>query len=350
MKKYKIKEISKIFNINSNKLRFYEKKGLIKPTRDDINNYRYYDEKNIYKIQLILSYRKLGFSIESIKSILDNQDSKNTLLDNFYNQIQFINNEFEKLKILKKSLEKSMDVIYDSKDNDYIDKILEISKESAKEQSLKNSFEDIWDFDNWAKTYDESVKNNVGSLKIYQTYTDILNTVYKKSSELKKDKNINILDIGIGTGNLSKLFLDNDYNNIIGIDQSRQMLNMCKNKYPTLKVRLGEFLKIPFDDSKFDLIISTYAFHHLNDEQKLMAIKEMIRVLKNDGVIVIGDLMYENEDIKSQLLESFDQDELREFNCEFYSDISKLEKEFIKYNKTIQAIKIDRLNFVLVIK
>ncbi|MCT4584452.1 MAG: MerR family transcriptional regulator [Peptostreptococcaceae bacterium] len=350
MKKYKIKEISDIFNISPNKLRFYEKKGLIKPTRDDINNYRYYDEKNIYKIQLILSYRKLGFSIESIKSILDNQDSKNTLLDNFYNQIQFINNEFEKLKILKKSLEKSMDVIYDSKDNDYIDKILEISKESAKEQNLKNSFEDIWDFDNWAKTYDKSVENNVGSLKIYQTYNDVLNTVYNKSSELKKDKNINILDIGIGTGNLSKLFLDDDYTNIIGLDQSRKMLNVCKNKYPSLKVRLGEFLKIPFDDSKFDLIISTYAFHHLNDEQKLMAIKEMLRVLKHEGLIIIGDLMYENEDIKSKLLDSFDEDELREFNCEFYSDISKLEKEFIKYNKTIETIKIDRLNFVLVIK
>mgnify|MGYP002243576125 CR=1 FL=1 len=88
-----------------------------------------------------------------------------------------------------------------------------------------------------------------------------------------------ILEIGVGTGNLAGKFLQNKYH-IIGIDQSRQMLAVAKEKYPKLHVRLGEFLKIPYENQTFDVIVSTYAFHHLDEEEKRVAIAEMMRVLK----------------------------------------------------------------------
>lgn len=65
------------------------------------------------------------------------------------------------------------------------------------------------------------------------------------------------------------------------------MLCVAKEKYPKLKVRIGEFLKIPYGDRYFDIIVSTYAFHHLNEEEKFIAIEEMIRVLKSNGKIIL---------------------------------------------------------------
>ena len=117
----------------------------------------------------------------------------------------------------------------------------------------------------------------------------------------KKDSKI--LEIGVGTGNLAGKFLEGNYE-IIGIDQSREMLSVAKEKYPKLKVRLGEFLKIPYENNSFDYIVSTYAFHHLNDEEKSMAIEEMMRVLNDDGVIIIGDLMFESKEAEREIYKS----------------------------------------------
>lgn len=53
-KGYLINEVAKQFNISANKLRFYEKKGMIKPKRSYDNNYRYYMEDDLIKLQAIL--------------------------------------------------------------------------------------------------------------------------------------------------------------------------------------------------------------------------------------------------------------------------------------------------------
>ena len=45
-KKFNIKEVADILSISSNKIRFYEKKGLIKLSRDD-NNYRIFTDEDV---------------------------------------------------------------------------------------------------------------------------------------------------------------------------------------------------------------------------------------------------------------------------------------------------------------
>jgi putative AdoMet-dependent methyltransferase len=59
------------------------------------------------------------------------------------------------------------------------------------------------------------------------------------------------------------------------------MLNVCRRKHPDIETRLGNFLVIPYPDRQFDFIVTSFAFHHLPDEQKPMALAEMVRVLKN---------------------------------------------------------------------
>ncbi|MCY6483437.1 methyltransferase domain-containing protein [Clostridium aestuarii] len=346
-KKYSINEVAQVFNITTNKLRFYEKKGLVKAYRDNTNNYRYYTKEHLVRIQTILMYRVLGFSIEDIEHIL-NKNYKDNVLEHFYKQWEILNNEMDRVRLLKDSIEELMDEMYESDDKEYIDKIIESVKKIHQVRCIKDNWKDRWNFNDWAKTYDISIRKNIGSLKIYKNYDKILQTVYEKSvKNIDKDINrIKVLDIGVGTGNLSEKYLNKGYN-IIGIDQSREMLNVAKQKFPNLKVRLGEFLKIPFNNNQFDVIVSTYAFHHLNDMEKNLAIKEMVRVLKDDGRIVIGDLMFENDVKKENLINEFTNEQIEEIRDEYYSDIEKLETEFNKYNKRLVKNKIDKLNFVI---
>lgn len=155
-----------------------------------------------------------------------------------------------------------------------------------------------------------------------------------------------ILEIGVGTGNLASKFLNNNYH-IIGIDQSREMLLVAKQKYPKLKVRLGEFLKIPYDNKCFDIIISTYAFHHLNENEKVVAIQEMLRVLKDNGMIVIGDLMFKSKDDEKNILSELSKKQVEEIKDEYYSHIDFLENELKKYNKKLEYRKIDKFNYII---
>ncbi|MBU3129098.1 MerR family transcriptional regulator [Clostridium tagluense] len=342
--KYSIKEVAKLFNITTNKIRFYEKKGLITPARDEENNYRYYTEKDLIKLQTILMYRILNIPIEDIEDIIKN-DYKNNVLNHFYKQWEIINNEVHRVKLIQNSLEEIMDTIYEANDEKYHRSIIESIKKMNEIYKIKENWKDKWDFDGWAKNYDNDVKGDRGSLKIYKNYEVILDRVFKKAT-YNIDKEVEILEIGVGTGNLANRFLSIGLH-ITGLDQSREMLNVAKEKFPKLKLRLGEFLKLPFENNTFDVIVSTYAFHHLNEEEKIVAIKEMLRILKNDGKIIIGDLMFENEKQKHKIMKNLTRKQIDEIEDEYYSNIELLQNEFRKYGKTVNMFQIDEFNIVV---
>lgn len=342
--KYSIKEAAQMFNITTNKVRFYEKKGLITAERDEANNYRYYTEKDLIKLQTILMYRILNIPIEDIEDILKN-DYKNNVLNHFYKQWEIINNEVHRVKLIQNSLEEIMDTIYEANDEKYHMSIIESIKKMNDIYKTKENWKDKWDFDGWAKNYDKDVKIDIGSLKIYKNYEVILDTVFEKATG-NIDKEVEILEIGVGTGNLANRFLSEGFH-ITGLDQSREMLNVAKEKFPKLKLRLGEFLKIPFENNTFDIIVSTYAFHHLNEKEKGVAIKEMLRILKKHGKIIIGDLMFQNEKQKQKIIKNLTKKQIDEIEDEYYSNIELLQNEFGKYDKTVNVFQIDKFNFVV---
>ncbi|MEY8353278.1 MerR family transcriptional regulator [Lachnospiraceae bacterium 54-53] len=75
---YKINEISKLYGIGIDSLRYYEKLGILKPRRDT-NGYRLYNLKELYKLNIIRDLRKLDFSMKQIREYLDHQCLDNTL-------------------------------------------------------------------------------------------------------------------------------------------------------------------------------------------------------------------------------------------------------------------------------
>lgn len=344
-KNYSISEIARIFNITTNKIRFYEKKGLLLPIREKDNDYREFTDDDIIKLQSILLYRSIGLTIKDIKSILNNSGKEN-YLTHFNNQWELVNNEIHRLTTIRKSLENVLDKIYEETKVYKIDnEILDIINNSKKLNNIKNNWKDKWNFNGWAKTYDDDVIKDKGELKIYKNYNLILESVYNLVSD-SEFENPRVLEIGVGTGNLASKFLNKKFY-IEGIDQSREMLSVLKQKYPQLKVRLGEFLKIPYDNKQFDVIISTYAFHHLNESEKIISIEEMLRVLKDNGMIVIGDLMFRNEEDEKNILDELSNEQIEEINDEYYSYIDFLQNEFKKYNKILKYKRIDKFNYII---
>lgn len=102
---YKINEISKIYDIGRDSLRYYEKIGILNPKRDN-NGYRMYSLIDITTLNIIKELRNLGFGMQKIKEYLEVR-SVNTTLSILELEISAIDeriNELEKLKqnILKR--------------------------------------------------------------------------------------------------------------------------------------------------------------------------------------------------------------------------------------------------------
>ena len=71
----RISEVASRTGLNVSNVRFYERKGLLIPDREEENQYRDYTEKDVKRIKQILLYRKMGISIETIYLLLNGKSN-----------------------------------------------------------------------------------------------------------------------------------------------------------------------------------------------------------------------------------------------------------------------------------
>lgn len=87
----RIGEFSRLSQVSIRSLRHYDQIGLLKPLRiDSENHYRYYSLDQLPRINQIIALRKLDFSLEQIRSILEtqgNEDDLRTILHHHRNQL-----------------------------------------------------------------------------------------------------------------------------------------------------------------------------------------------------------------------------------------------------------------------
>ena len=102
-----------------------------------------------------------------------------------------------------------------------------------------------------------------------------------------------VLDIGSGTGVLLPFLIAElgDEGKIVALDFSAEMLGQAKAKtfQPIVGFAQADVLSIPLADNSVDLAICNSVFPHFND--KVKALKEIARVLRNNGRLVICHTM-----------------------------------------------------------
>lgn len=116
---YTIHEISKLYNIGKDSLRYYEKLGILCPKRAE-NGYRMYTTHDIYRLNVIKDMRSLGFSMSQIQEYLDNRSVDNSI-HMFEQELNLIDQKIEQLHQMQQTirqclseLEKSKELIFDS--------------------------------------------------------------------------------------------------------------------------------------------------------------------------------------------------------------------------------------------
>lgn len=161
-----------------------------------------------------------------------------------------------------------------------------------------------WNFDeyDWINHYDERMR------RVERLHYD---ETLRRLPELAKARDgANVLDIGTGTGNSAVPFLERGCR-VVGVDPSERMLEQARRKAAEWEGRFAvqpvqePFLHLPLEDHTFDIVVSAYVIHHLDDNAKREAVREVKRVLKPEGRIVIADTMFRDEAHKTQALAEY---------------------------------------------
>lgn len=122
-----------------------------------------------------------------------------------------------------------------------------------------------------------------------QEFSDTRFGIWKDLKVFKKyvKPDYKILDIGCGNGRLYKL-LEKQTAEYTGLDNSRSLIKIAKKKHPKANFISSDALNLPFESEEFNLIFSIAMFHQIpSRELRLVALKEMKRVLKNKGTLIL---------------------------------------------------------------
>lgn len=103
---YRIGEISQLYNIGADSLRYYEELGILKPARGK-NNYRMYHIHDLWRLNVIRDLRELGFSMDKIKDYLNNRSLQSTEAM-LKEELNIIDEKMQSLEELRDNIEDRM--------------------------------------------------------------------------------------------------------------------------------------------------------------------------------------------------------------------------------------------------
>ncbi len=114
------------------------------------------------------------------------------------------------------------------------------------------------------------------------TIDNILNACQGKTGTL--------LDIGCGTGKYGEALEKHGFI-VTGIDKSPSQIQEAQK---VINSQLGDVCQLPFGDNSFDVCIMIIMIHHLCKDKRIQAFKEVNRVLKPNGILIIKTASHED--------------------------------------------------------
>tara|TARA_B100002052_G_scaffold299177_1_gene336002 strand:- start:11078 stop:11854 length:777 start_codon:yes stop_codon:yes gene_type:complete len=161
----------------------------------------------------------------------------------------------------------------------------------------------------------------------------------KKILDTRKGNEIKILDMGSGSGEFINFIAERTECKAFGIDLSDERIANASKKYPDVNFSVGSISETDFEESTFDLVISTQTIEHLLDDDLEKAFSEINRILKPGGKALITTRFEEDLAIKkkvcpdclaifkhSQHLQTFSINSLKEYLRDANLDVNEIAK------------------------
>jgi DNA-binding transcriptional MerR regulator len=103
---YTVKQVAAMSGVSVRTLHFFDETRLLKPAYVGATGYRFYEEPQLLKLQQILFYRELGFTLKQIKQILGRRDFE--IAAALYSHRQVLQKNLTRMRTLIETIDKTI--------------------------------------------------------------------------------------------------------------------------------------------------------------------------------------------------------------------------------------------------
>lgn len=144
-----------------------------------------------------------------------------------------------------------------------------------KKQKVLSNNKELF-YNNFSDEWSKKINNSETDKRIHVIFNEML-----PKENLKNKK---FLEVGCGLGYFSN-YANKLGAKVTGIDIGPNLVKINKKKTPKGIFRVASASDLPFKKETFDTVLSTEVIEHVDNQKD--ALKEMCRVLKKGGILVI---------------------------------------------------------------
>lgn len=289
MEYYTTGKFAKLANVSERTLRYYDKIGLLKPSKMESNGYRKYAKEDLRKLQKIILLKKLGFPLEEITIMLLESDT--SWIESLKMQISLVDQKIRYFASLKDTMKKMISIV------------------SEDEMSLENTVRllDLLSEDEEIVEQYHNATNLRVRIQLHHLYsTNPVEWFSWLRGQIDFSRINRLLELGCGNGDLW-------VGNTIDLRNREFFLSdLSEGMLEDAKLRLNDdfsFMQIdaqniPFKRDFFDAVIANHLLFYLPELDQ--GLEEIIRVLKPQGILYASTYSTNHMKEITELAQEFD--------------------------------------------
>ncbi|WP_346961685.1 MerR family transcriptional regulator [Clostridium sp.] len=272
---YTTGEFAKKAGVTIRTIRYYDSKGILKPSYTNNLGYRYYSDEDFIKLKKILALKYLRLSLDEIISTEKCDYKKEDMMNSLKLQKSIIKNKMNNMKVVLNAIE-TAEFSMNENSNMKWEEAIDVIKSLESEKELLQRSRDASNLNEGVKLMDRFSTNRYG------WYPWVFDNIKIKN----KDK---VLEVGCGNGVLWTKNMDNLHESI-----EVTLTEICEEMINEAKLNLGndskrfnfiitDLTSLPFNDNSFDVVIANHILFFMKDID--LALAEISRVVKPNGVV-----------------------------------------------------------------
>jgi ubiquinone/menaquinone biosynthesis C-methylase UbiE len=163
------------------------------------------------------------------------------------------------------------------------------------------------------RLFEEYPSEEAASLAVGGGYDAVGELVIALLQHLGVDMASDLIDVGCGSGRVATKLAPNGFTGTyLGTDVVPQLLDFARERCPNeFRFELVESLTIPADNCSADTVMVFSVFTHLRHEESYLYLREMHRVLRPLGRVILSFVEFAEPCHWSTFIETVNQTELR---------------------------------------
>ena len=293
---YTTGEFAEKAHVTLRTIRWYDSKNLLKPSAYTEGGARLYTDADLAKLQQILLFKYLGFSLDDIREMVMTGGDEEYLLGSLDIQKKLVQEKIEELNDVYQALDRTKDAI-EKHHGKELNAMLNLIHITGADQSLKTQYLNSTNVAARIRLHSEYSVNQEGWFPWLYRMSEI-------------QDGMNILEIGCGNGALwleNMNYIPPDVHITLS-DISDGMLRDARNSINDERFSFSCFNaeKIPFEDESFDVVYANHMLFYCENID--LVVKECRRVLKKGGKLICSTYSKRHMKEITELVQEFDKD------------------------------------------